>query len=311
MRNRTKMILYFAAGAIAGAAAIAGFAFRDPDPGESTVEVKGDNRLEYKWYAPELPKSLNFCGEKVPLDRWEVRERLDRDMIVNYYAHGGTLYILKNVTRYFPLIEERLRANGIPDDFKYVCVAESSLQPQVTSPVGAASLWQFMKDTGVRYGLEINDNVDERYNIAKATDAACAYFKDAYNKLGSWTAAAASYNCGQAGYARQADFQKGDTYYDMVFPEETNRYIFRILALKTILSQPKAWGFMLDADDMYRPVKTRTIQVTASVDNLADFAKQNGSSYKMLKLLNPWLRSHSLPVRGGKTYEIELPAGNP
>lgn len=307
MRNKTKLIFIFVAGAIAGAATIAGFAFRDPDPGEASVEVKDNGKLEYKWYSPELPKKLDFAGEPVPLNRWEVRERLDRDMIVNYYAHGGTIYMLKNVTRYFPFIEARLSANGIPDDFKYVCVAESSLQPQVTSPAGAASLWQFMKDTGIRYGLEINDNVDERYNIAKATDAACAYFKDAYKKLGSWTAAAASYNCGQAGYARQVDFQGGNTYYDMVFPEETNRYIFRILSLKTILSQPKVWGFMLDSDDVYKPVKTKTVLVTASIDNLSDFAKQNGSSYKMLKLLNPWLRSHSLPVKSGKAYEIEFP----
>ena len=310
MTYRTKLILCFSAGAIAGAAIIAGYSFKKPVPGEATAEVKEDGRLEYKWYPPELPKAMDFCGEKVPLNRWEVRERLDRDLIVNYYAHGGTLYTLKNANRYFPLIEERLRANGVPDDFKYVCAAESSLQPNATSVVGAASLWQFMKDTGPRYGLEINDDVDERYNIAKATDAACAYFKDSYKKFGSWTAAAASYNCGQGGYNSQVTFQGGATFYDMVFPEETNRYIFRILSLKCIMSQPKAYGFMLTADDGYKPIKTRKVTVTASVDNLATFAKDNGSSYKMLKLLNPWLRSRTLPVKAGKKYEVEFPVDN-
>ncbi len=307
MKYRTKLILCFSAGTIAGAAAIAGFAFKKPVPAESAVEVKEGGKIEYKWYTPDLPKSLDFCGEKVPLNRWEVRERLDRDLIVNYYAHGGTLYMLKNANRYFPMIEERLKANGVPDDFKYVCAAESSLQPAATSTVGAASMWQFMKDTGPRYGLEINEDVDERYNVAKATDAACAYFKDSYKKFGSWTAAAASYNCGQGGYNNQVTFQGGATFYDMVFPEETNRYIFRILSLKVIMSQPKAWGFMLDASDGYKPIKTRTVTVTETVANLSDFAKQNGSSYKMLKLLNPWLRSRTLPVKAGKRYEIEFP----
>ncbi|MBS1586235.1 MAG: lytic transglycosylase domain-containing protein [Bacteroidetes bacterium] len=307
MKNRTKLILIFAAGAITGAAIITGFAFRKPEPKETTVEVKNDGKLEYKWYAPDIPKSMDFCGEKVPLNRWEVRERLDRDMIVNYYAHGGTLYMLKNVTRYFPVIEARLKANGVPDDFKYVCAAESSLQPTATSSVGAASLWQFMKDTAPRYGLEINENVDERYNVVKATDAACAFFNEAHRKFGSWTAAAASYNCGQGGYASQVSFQGGNSFYDMVFPEETNRYIFRILSLKAILSQPKAWGFMLDASEGYQPVKTRNVTVTATVENLADFARQNGTSYKMLKLQNPWLRSRTLPVRPGKSYVVEIP----
>jgi len=307
LQNRTKLILCFAVGAVAGAATIAGFSFRKPEPKETTVEVKNDGKLEYKWYTPELPKNIDFAGEKVPLNRWEVRERLERDMIVNYYAHGGTIQMLKNVTRYFPLIEERLKANGVPDDFKYVCAAESSLQPVITSAVGAASLWQFMKDTGPRYGLEINDNVDERYNLQKSTDAACAYFKESYAKFGSWTAAAASYNCGQGGYNSQVSFQGGSSFYDMVFPEETNRYVFRILSLKAILSQPKAWGYMLEPEDMYKPIKTRKVTVTASVDNLSDFAKQNGSSYKMLKLLNPWLRSRTLPVKAGKSYVIEFP----
>lgn len=310
MKARTKLLLCFSAGILAGAGIVLGYAFKDTEGSENTVEVKQDGKLQYKWYSPDLPKTLDFAGEKVPLDRWEVRERLDRDLVVNYYAHGGTITVLKQVGRYFPLIEERLKANGVPDDFKYVCIAESSLQPQVTSPVGAASLWQFMKDTGTRYGLEINDEVDERYNVKKATDAACAYFKDSYRKFGSWTAAAASYNCGQGGYSSQSTFQGGSTYYDMAFPEETNRYIFRILALKCIISHPQSYGYMMQPGDVYKPVKSKIVEVTATVDNLADFARSNGCNYKLLKLANPWLRARTLTVKPGKKYEIEIPLEN-
>jgi len=273
-----------------------------------------DNGLEqkpqYKWYSPALPPAISFAGEKVPLDRWDVRERLDRELLTNDYLHGSILLILKQSVRYFPAIEEILKTNGVPEDFKFLCVAESSLQPQAQSVAGAASFWQFMKDTGPRYGLQIDDEVDERYNFKRSTEAACKYFKEAYTKLGSWTAAAASYNCGLAGYQKQVDYQKASNYYDLAFPEETNRYLYRILALKYILDHPAFYGFMLGPADGYRPIKTKTIIVDKSIENLADFAAANGSNYKMLKLLNPWLRAHTLTVRSGKTYEIELPVSN-
>ncbi len=283
--------------------------FRESDKDEGTVQVKEDGKLQYKWYQPEMPKSLSFAGERVPLERWEVRERMEREMIVNYYMHGTTLYILKLTSRYFPMIEQKLRANGVPDDFKYLCVAESALQHQ-TSAVGAASFWQFMKDTGPRYGLEINNEVDERYNVAKATDAACAYLKEAYGKFNSWTAAAASYNCGQAGYTKQIEFQQRSNYYDLAFPEETNRYIFRILSLKILLSDAKKHGYILNSGEPFQPVKTRTVTVDTTIKDLAEFSIANGSNYKMLKLLNPWLRAHSLTVKPGKMYEIEFPLEN-
>jgi len=305
---RTKKIIYLLAGVVIGVVTTAGFAFKEISGAAASVDVAPDGRLNYKWYAPQLPTAMDFSGENVPLDRWEVRERLDRELDINYYLHGTTLYILKLTTRYFPLIEERLKANGVPDDFKYVCVAESGLQINVTSAVGAASFWQFMKDTGPHYGLEINDEVDERYNVVKATDAACAYFKDAYAKFGSWTAAAASYNCGQGGYANQRDFQHATNYYDLAFPEETNRYIFRILALKYLITGAKRFGYIVEAGDEYKPIKTRKVTVTSNIANLADFAKANGSTYKMLKLLNPWLRLHTLTIKGGKSYVIEFPA---
>lgn len=299
--------MYVASGFILGAVLITSTASRKVDPTATPVEVSPDGRPQYKWYAPALPASLDFCGEPVPLDRWDIREKLDRELLVNAYLHGSQLLILKQAGRYFPAIEERLRANDVPDDFKYVCIAESSLQQNALSPVGAASFWQFMKDTGPAYGLEINDEVDERFNVSKATNAACKYFKAAYAKFGNWTAAAASYNCGQAGFQNQVDFQESQNYYDMIFPDETNRYVFRILALKYIISHPRIFGLIIDPDEVYPPLKSRSVVVDQSIDNLNDFAKANGTTYKMLKIYNPWLRAHKLTVKNGKSYEIALP----
>jgi hypothetical protein len=304
-----KAILYFCTGVLLTGAILITPSFRESDKDEGTVQVKEDGKLQYKWYAPDVPKRLSFAGEPVPLDRWEVRERLEREMMINYYLHGTTLYILKLTTRYFPMIEQKLKENGVPDDFKYLCVAESALQHQ-TSAVGAASFWQFMKDTAPKYGLEINNEVDERYNVKKATDAACMYLREAYGKFYSWTAAAASYNCGQAGYSNQIEFQQKSNYYDLAFPEETNRYLFRILALKVILSDAKKYGYILQGNEQLQPLKTRVLTVDTTIKNLAEFASNNGSSYKMLKLVNPWLRAHSLTVKPGKHYEIELPIDN-
>jgi len=306
MKN-SKPILIFLAGLATGIVVFVAIASSRIDPASEASEATKDGKPQYRWYAPDLPKSLEFCGERVPLERWEVRERLERELLSNSYQHGATLYILMLSSRYFPVIEERLKANGMPDDLKYVCVAESSLQQNAMSGVGAASFWQFMKDTGPRYGLEINDEVDERFNVVKATDAACNYFREAKDKFNSWTAATASYNCGQAGYARQADFQESNNYYDLIFPDETNRYVFRILALKYIISNASAFGLMPLKGEDFRPLRTKTIEVTTTIENLNDFAKNNGTTYKMLKIYNPWLRGHKLTVKPGKKYEIDLP----
>ena len=308
MRHKTKVLLSLGAGILIGAGAIFAFAFREINETEEPLSVN-DGRLHYKWYAPELPKSINFAGEKVPLEKWEVKEALDRELLINSYSHSNTMYALKLSKRYFPMIEQRLKANGVPDDFKYLCVAESHLQNQ-TSRAGAVGFWQFMKDTGPRYGLVINDDVDERYNVKKATDAACMYLKQSYAKFGSWTAAAASYNCGQGGYNSHTTFQQVSNYYETMLPEETMRYVFRIVALKYIISDPARMGFILQPGDEYKPVKTRAITVDKSIPDLAQWSIDNGSNYKMLKTLNPWLRSRNLPVPSGRTYEIELPAGN-
>jgi len=307
MKIRSQFIMGILTGVLAGAGLIAAFAFNKSDPNDDLVSVKGDGRLQYKWFAPELPKSISFASEPAPLDRWEVKERLDRDVLVNYYSHGSLIYILKLSSRYFPQIEARLAANGVPDDFKYLCVAESSLQ-HLSSPAGAQSFWQFLSATATQYGLQVDAEVDERYDIDKATDAACKYFKAAHDKFGSWTAAAASYNCGTGGFNSQATFQGSTNYYDLLLPEETNRYVFRILALKYLISNASKMGYIIQSQDAYRPFKTQSIPVTESIPNLSDWAKEKGSSYKILKILNPWLRGRTLTIHEGKTYNIALPS---
>ena len=308
MAPKMRTTLYITSGFLAGVLLVTAISLKKIDPGGTAVEVSPDGRPQYKWYAPVLPAKMEFAGENVPLDKWEVKEKLERELLVNSYLHGSQLYILKLAGRYFPAIEARLKANGIPDDFKYVCVAESSLQQNALSGVGAASFWQFRTDTGPGYGLEVNDEVDERFNAVKATDAACKYFQTAYNKFGTWTAAAASYNCGMQGYANQSDFQQATNYYDLIFPDETNRYVYRILALKYILAHPQAFGLMLDESEEFKPLKSRVVEVDKTIENLTEFAKANGTSYKMLKIYNPWLRAHKLTVKNGKKYQVEFPA---
>ena len=263
-----------------------------------------------EWRAPVLPQQLSFAGEEVPLDRWDVKERLDRELLINSYNQANILYLLKLSNRYFPSISERLKANGVPDDFKYLCIAESNLQGGAVSRSGAVGFWQFMNGTAPGFGLETSSLVDERMDIQKSTDAACKYLKQAYAKFGSWTAAAASYNCGQGGYNGQATFQRTMNYYDLQLPEETNRYIFRILAFKHILENADAMGFKMSGEEKYDEIPYRTVTVTSTIPNLADFAIQNGTTYKVLRLLNPWLRGRSLAVSGGKSYVIKLPAAS-
>lgn len=303
---KLKPIVYILSGVIMGAVVIGSLAFKDAAFDGGGVTVKKNKKIQYKWYIPDIPEQIDFAGEKVPLDRWDVREQLEREVLTNSYYHTSTLYILRLTTRYFPIIEARLKANGVPDDFKYLCVAESALRNQ-TSAAGAEGYWQFLEGSGKRYGLEINKEVDERYNIEKSTDAACKYLKEAYDRFGSWTAAAASYNCGQAGYSRFSDYQQKSNYYDLLLPDETMRYVFRILALKHIISNADQLGFIVTDDDVYKPIETRKITVQETIPNLADWAIYHGSNYRMLKILNPWLRDHSLTVKNN-VYTIELPA---
>lgn len=321
-----KSIGLLTCGAVIGGAVIAFFAFGNdklpsgsssgknqqgmPVAGNPAHPANGsatpDREWPYRWQPPQVPDSISFAGEETPLERWDVHERLDRELLVNSYLHGTTLYIIKLANRVFPVLEERLKANGIPEDFKYLCVAESALQNQ-RSPAGALGYWQFLSSTGREHGLEISDQVDERYHLEKATDAACKYLRSAYNRFGSWTAAAASYNCGMGGYSRFSSHQQTRNYYDLLLPEETNRYIFRILALKYILEDPQRSGFITEAQDLYQEIPTREVRVSQSIPSLVEFAKREGTSYKILKTLNPWLRAHSLNVRSGKVYTIRVP----
>ena len=271
------------------------------------TEHKKDEPVIHQWSAPRLPEKMTFAGEDVPLDRWDIKERLDREVLFNFYGQANILFLMKLSNRYFPIISERLKANGVPDDFKYLCVAESNLVSTALSRSGAVSFWQFMNATAPGYNLKVNQEVDERYNIEKATDAACQYLKQAYAKFGSWTAAAASYNCGQAGYNNQAIQQRTKNYYDLLLPEETNRYIFRILAFKHLLQNAEDLGFKLSDKEKYEEIPYRTVRIDSSVSDLVQFAISNGTTYKMLRLMNPWIRGKSLTVSNGNAYELKLP----
>lgn len=256
---------------------------------------------------PPLPDSFILFGEKVPLEIWDVRERLDREILINTYLHGTALYILKLYTRWIPMIEEQLSANNIPDDFKYLCIAESALQ-NLISKAGATGFWQFMRSSAPAYGLEVNNEVDERYHVEKSTNAACKYLKIAYDKFGSWTAAAASYNCGMGGYANAVSLQETADYYKLLLPEETMRYIFRIMALKYIFENPERSGFIILKEQQYSPLNLKKVEITSPVSDLVKFAADNNTDYKTLKILNPWLRSSKLSNKYRKTYTLLLPA---
>ena len=259
------------------------------------------------WYNPALPAQLSFAGEKVPLDRWDVREKLDREVLFNYYNQGYILFLIKLTNRYFPVISERLKANGVPDDFKYLCIAESNIQYWAVSHSGAVGYWQFLNCTGSGYGLETDAQVDQRQDLERSTDAACIYFKQAHARFGNWTAAAASYNCGIGGYNTHAAFQRTMNYYDLQLPEETNKYIFRILAIKYLLENASDLGFVVSDEEKYQTVPCRNVTVSSTIPNLAAFAIQNGTTYKILKLMNPWIQGKSLKTINGKTYTIRLP----
>jgi len=260
-----------------------------------------------KLFVPSIPAEPAFAGEKVPLKDPDVIERFDKELLVNTFWHSNTILTLKRTNRYFPIIEPILKKNGVPDDFKYLCVIESGLA-NVVSPAGASGFWQFLESTGKKYGLEINDEVDERYNLEKATEAACLYIKSNYSRFGSWTLAAAAYNMGENGVERQLKAQGVKSYYDLYLNQETSRYIFRMLAVKEIYSHPEAYGFLLDSDQLYSPLNVRTIQVDSVVNNWAKFAQEHGTNYKHLKLLNPWIRDPMLKNRNMKTYKVLLPA---
>lgn len=248
---------------------------------------------------------LLFAGERVPLEDAEVAERLDRELQVNAYWHSNTLLNMKLANRYFKIVEKVLEEEGVPNDFKYLPLIESGFR-DVVSPAGAAGFWQFLTPTAKSHGLEVNDDVDERYNIEKSTRAACAYLKQAKEKLGSWTAAAASYNIGIAGMETRLKTQRSNNYYDLLLTSETSRYVFRMLAVKVIFENPEQTGFHINTKELYQPHQYDVAIVDSSISDIAGFAAQYNLRYKDIKVLNPWLRSNVLPNAKKKQYEIKL-----
>ena len=278
----------------------------------STYEEKEDLSYQkvfqanYKIFALNLPNTIEFPGEKVPMNLIDVREKLDRELHVNTYWQSNTLLFIKRLNRWFPIIEKILLEENVPNDFKYLALIESGLT-QVVSPAGAAGFWQIMKKTAPEFGLEVTSEVDERYHVEKSTHAACLYLKEAKEKFGSWTLAAASYNIGQSGLQRQLNKQEVNSYYDLLLNSETSRYLFRILAAKHILSNANQFGFNFRPKDLYPAITYKTIVTDSSISSFTEFAAQNGINYKVLKYLNPWLRSKELTNSKRKNYEIRIP----
>jgi hypothetical protein len=253
-----------------------------------------------------FPTQVDFAGEKAPLQIADVKERFDRELLVNANLHSSTILIMKRANRAFPIIEPILKQYGVPDDFKYLAVIESALMNAV-SPSGAKGVWQFMPDTAKEKGMEVNDGVDERYHLKKATEAACKYLLQAKDKFGNWTLAAASYNGGMTGVNNKIAEQKVSDYYDLLLTDETSRYVFRILALKEIMKNPTLYGFDVAKHEMYDNIPTKTIEVDSSITDLATFAKTQGINYKILKIHNPWLRDKKLSNPTKKKYQLEIP----
>lgn len=269
-------------------------------------DVLSYDYLDQNIHDIELPKTLDFCGEAVPLDRFYVRESLEREIIVNSYRHSNTILLLKRTTRWFPVIEPILKKNNLPEDFKYLAMIESDLT-NVVSPSKAVGFWQFLEGTGKQYGLEIYKEVDMRYNQELETQIACDFLKDLYAKFGSWTLSAAAYNCGGGKVSRSIEEQHVSSYYDLLLPAETERYIYRILAFKLITQNPEKYGFHISDEGWYQPLEYKTITVTETIEDLAQFAIDKGTNLKMLKYYNPWLRSNKLTISEGNSYQIKLP----
>lgn len=297
-----KNTIYFIAGFLASALLIffLGTAFN------KTADEQIDFPQGYRIISPEFSTELSFAGERVPVENFEVYERVDREIIVNTYFHSSTIISLKRANRWFPVIEPILEKNGVPDDFKYLMIAESGAANAI-SPANAVGFWQFVEGSALKYGLEVNDEVDERYHVEKSTEAACKYLNDAYLLFGSWTTAAASYNMGISGVTKQLERQKTKNYYNLVLGEETSRYIARIIAIKEIMENSAKYGFDIKEDELYNELPYNEVVVSGTINNLADWAIERGINYKILKLYNPWLRDNTLKNKSGKIYSIKIP----
>ena len=273
---------------------------------DEIAEVK-EGLLPQKITSFTLDRTFSFAGEFLPMENFDVRERLDRELTVNSYYHSSSLLLLKRAKRYFNIIEPILKEEGVPDDFKYVAAAESGLT-NATSYAGAKGVWQFMKPTARGYGLEVNYAIDERFHLEKSTRAACELIKDYKERFGSWSLAAMAYNMGETRLARNLEQQKAERFYELNVNEETMRYLFRIVALKEILSHPQQFGYYLDDEDPYPDLpKYETLVVDTTITDLASFAEERGISYRQLKIFNPWLLTYHMPNRSRRTYELKVP----
>ena len=272
---------------------------------DNTTIVDSEEGVSNKPY--KLPENVTFAGERMPLENFDVRESLEREILTSAYRHSSTILIIKRAGRFLPVISKILAENGIPDDFKYLVAAESEYA-NVISPAGATGFWQIMKETGIEEGMEINQVIDERYHLEKSTQFACEYLRKSYERFGTWTLAAASYNSGRASINEQIEIQGQSDYYDLLLNEETARYIYRVVAYKLVINDPAAFGFAITEDDIYKPYEYFELKVDTSVSSFADFAAGYATNYKMLKLLNPWLRKPYLTPKPGKVYAIKMPA---
>ena len=264
------------------------------------------DRHKYKVYSINKPKDLNFANEPTPIKNYDIYERFDKEILINTYWQSRTILLIKRSIKYFPIIEEILNKNNIPNDFKFLALAESGLE-NVTSPSGAKGFWQFLKNTGIEYGLEISNEIDERLHIQKATQAACEYINKAYSELGSWTLAAAAYNMGIHGLKNQIEKQKSNNYYDLLLNEETSRYIFRIIALKEIVNNQNNYGFYINPNDNYLTIKYIQVLVDSSIMNIANFALNMGLNYKIIKQSNPWILKNKISNKNKKEYQLNIP----
>lgn len=273
------------------------------------VEVQKLPYVESMTNSVSVPSKVEFAGETIELDRYDMHERYDREINSFTYLHSNTLLLIKRANRYFPIIEPILKENGIPDDFKYLAVIESSLNHRAVSPAGAVGMWQFMPKTGESYGLEVGSEVDERYSIEKATHAACKYLKNAYAKYGSWASTALSYNAGMQRISGELNKQLAKEGLDLWLVDETTRYYFRMLAIKQIFEHPYRYGFILKANQLYKPIEFEKVKVVESIPDLATFAQEKGITYAQLKDFNPWLRDRKLTIsaKSQKSYTLLIP----
>ena len=256
---------------------------------------------------PDIPQSINFCGDKVDFDRIDMAERLDRELTGTIYGQTMSSLIIKRANRYFPRLIEILKQNRMPEDLIYLAVAESSLDINALSPAKAAGIWQFMASTGKQYGLEVNDDVDERYDPEKETVAACQYLRNAYSKYGNWATVCASYNAGTARISNELASQQVNTSFDLRLVSETSRYVFRIIALKIFLENPKRFGYRLRSNQLYQPIEYDEVRVNTPVANWTTWAREHGITYAQLRDANPWIRSNKLPNASGKVYRVKVP----